>query len=138
MLQSAMDADVGPNVSSDAGNFFQSDRDLEIERAREQKKADSLAKNAPGNPIITSSKVLALTLTETQPDCAYVAESGHVARKIDLKVYAALRCYGSIRGVILTINCYRLVKASMCSKDIPVLSPQLPSYPIRTEERHSL
>ncbi|KAI8816790.1 WD40-repeat-containing domain protein [Fimicolochytrium jonesii] len=80
---------LGPHYSSDAENFFQSDRDLEIARAREQKKTQLSGKKAPGNPYQLTSKVLAFSIVENIPagaaEYAYIAESGHVARKIELK-----------------------------------------------------
>ncbi|KAJ3129118.1 hypothetical protein HK098_002359 [Nowakowskiella sp. JEL0407] len=71
-------------------SFFQSDHDLAIKKARDLKKR--LNKNA-GDPFVLPSKVLAFEIVAKpkvpeQPDetFAYVAESGHVARKVNLTV----------------------------------------------------
>ncbi|KAJ3012837.1 hypothetical protein HKX48_006068, partial [Thoreauomyces humboldtii] len=89
MLQDPMETPLpgAPNYSSDARNFFQSDRDLEIEKIRELKKLHSSSPDAPGNPISLQSKVLAFVILEHEDkdvNHAYIAESAHVARKIDL------------------------------------------------------
>ncbi|KAJ3060028.1 hypothetical protein HK102_009715, partial [Quaeritorhiza haematococci] len=54
--------DYGPNISSDSSNFFQSDRDLELSRQREEK-AKGVGANA-GNPIQLPSKVLGFTVVQ--------------------------------------------------------------------------
>ncbi|KAI9101092.1 WD40-repeat-containing domain protein [Phlyctochytrium arcticum] len=75
---------LAPNVSTDARNFFQSDRDLELERVKEAKREQSAAKDAPGKPIFITSKVLAFELLANGTQ-ALVAESGHIARIVDLE-----------------------------------------------------
>ncbi|KND01745.1 uncharacterized protein SPPG_03538 [Spizellomyces punctatus DAOM BR117] len=103
MLQTPMDPSVGPNISNDSGNFFQSDRDIELERTRQLKKAQSSGKNAAGQPIAMPSKVLSFALVKNGTTQAYVAESGHVARKIDLKTGTSLNVFKGHTGPVTSV-----------------------------------
>ncbi|KAJ3190236.1 hypothetical protein HDU85_000529 [Gaertneriomyces sp. JEL0708] len=103
MIQAAIDEDqIGPNISSDAQNFFQSDRDLEIEQNRQRKKAESAAKDAPGKPITLSSKVLSVSLSNDRKT-AYTAESGHVARKVDLATGRVITTFKGHAGPVTSV-----------------------------------
>ncbi|KAJ3099284.1 hypothetical protein HDU97_003302 [Phlyctochytrium planicorne] len=84
-----------PNTSSDANDFFQSDLDLKAQLKRDVKKAKL---GEAGAPIQLSSKVLAMLIPfgfsqneenadegdASQSLIAFVGESGHVARRLDL------------------------------------------------------
>ncbi|KAJ3207877.1 hypothetical protein HDU67_007179 [Dinochytrium kinnereticum] len=81
-----------PNTSNDANDFFQSDLDLQNQQRRLARKDRY---GAAGDPIVVSSKVLALLIPDASEDdgeageedgglVAYVGESGHVARRLDL------------------------------------------------------
>nr|KAJ3419661.1 hypothetical protein HK105_006692 [Polyrhizophydium stewartii] len=121
--------DFGPNVSSDADNFFQSDRDIELQRARKEKERRF---GARGRPLQLPSKVLALELVqppsvvvpdsaqlldqaaadganglqelqEIEVSWAYVGESGHVARKVDLETGAVLGVFRGHTGPVTSL-----------------------------------
>jgi hypothetical protein len=100
------DIDFTPHHSSDAKDFFQSDRDIAIQKARDDKRA-RLTASPLGSPIKVASKVLALvvqggsaTVSDNLADLSldssnsgltdrnfiYTAESGHVARRVSAKV----------------------------------------------------
>ena len=107
--------DLTPNYSSEAKDFFQSDKDLAIQAAREEKRRRLIqestvhSKSNPHSiPTITSvsSKVLALILVENtktnsqakddeSATFAYVGESGHIARRFNLSVNISsfVSCY---------------------------------------------
>ncbi|KAJ3041499.1 hypothetical protein HDV00_009295 [Rhizophlyctis rosea] len=113
---------VGPNVSNDADNFFQSDRDLELQQKRAAKQADTKAQQA-GEPIQLPSKILSFVLVEparligaleptvddedgegAQADYAYVAESGHVARKVNLKTKKVAKIFKGHTGPVTSVS----------------------------------
>jgi hypothetical protein len=71
--------DVGPNVSLNANNFFQTDRDIALLQTREAKRSKQIAQ-----PISIPSKVLDVHFGENL--YAYVGESGRVSRKYNLSV----------------------------------------------------
>ncbi|RUS22958.1 WD40-repeat-containing domain protein [Jimgerdemannia flammicorona] len=68
------------NISSDPDHFFQSDADVERQKARAAKYNYDI-----GDPIKIGTKVLALKIVDDGAN-AYIAEAGFVARKINLKV----------------------------------------------------
>ncbi|KAJ3131010.1 hypothetical protein HK101_004849, partial [Irineochytrium annulatum] len=72
----------GPNTSTSANDFFQSDRDLEASLARNAKQLQYAEKGAP---IRLPSKVLAILFPSSQlhGNTVFVGESGHVARRVD-------------------------------------------------------
>jgi hypothetical protein len=84
MLQEAAKTGYGPNISSDAKHFFQSDIDIANLQKKEAKK-QSLGD--AGDPPPIPSKVLCLALSNA-PDgpWVYVGESGFVVRKVHLEV----------------------------------------------------
>lgn len=79
--------------TKDVGNLFQSDRDLETAAKRANKKA---AAEKSGNPISCTSKILDLQIVDkdvfglgnrkSDLEEVYVAESGFIAKKINIKV----------------------------------------------------
>ncbi|TPX30486.1 hypothetical protein SmJEL517_g05948 [Synchytrium microbalum] len=102
------DIDLTPHVSTDAGNFFQSDRDIAKQEARDLKK--SIHANS-GLPISIPSKVLDLQFAGTGSDAdlsanklyAYVAESGHVARKYNLMTGKWSKAFKGHTGPVTTV-----------------------------------
>ncbi|KAJ3183492.1 hypothetical protein HDU87_006811 [Geranomyces variabilis] len=105
MLQEAMEAGtgLGPNYSTDPENFFQSDRDIELQRARNAKKAVSESTEARGSPVPLPSKVLTFELVPGAEDIAYIAESGHVARKLNLKTRKSLAVFRGHSGPVTSL-----------------------------------
>ncbi|KAI8904206.1 WD40-repeat-containing domain protein [Powellomyces hirtus] len=122
MLSQELDVDLAPNFSSDPGNFFQSDRDLELERTRNLKKQESTAKDAPGSPISLPSKVLAFTLVANtaneQHQYAYIAESAHVVRKVDLKSGKSMMVFRGHSGPVTSVA----VVYDQDGKDVAIFS----------------
>ncbi len=79
------DNQYAPNIGKEAHDFFQSDRDLELQEKR-QLKQESIGKTA-GDPKSIASKVLGFEFGGVlNEETVYVAESGHVARKLNIKV----------------------------------------------------
>ena len=84
MLQEAAKTGYGPNVSTDAQNFFQSDIDIANLQKKEAKRE---ALGEAGDPLTLPSKVLCLALSNAQDGpWVYVGESGFVARKMHREV----------------------------------------------------
>ncbi|KAJ3293125.1 hypothetical protein HK104_004713 [Borealophlyctis nickersoniae] len=129
---------LGANVSSDPDNFFQSDRDLELAKKRQEKQADKDAQKA-GKPIVLPSKILAFVVVEpphahssasleclgasgeegadNNPEArgetedsgegsdeyAYVADAGHVARKVNLKTGKVAKVFKGHAGPVTAV-----------------------------------
>ncbi|KAH6571590.1 hypothetical protein BASA50_003002 [Batrachochytrium salamandrivorans] len=120
---------VGPNLATDEEHFFQSDLSIEQQQARKIKQ--TLTQNK-GNPLQLPSKVLAFELVEPSIadgaiDCqavskdtffggtkttilpestrvlAYVGESGHVARKVDLQSGSTLKVFKGHTGPVTSL-----------------------------------
>lgn len=74
-------------LSTDAENFFQSDRDIELAKLRSEKRT-SIGKIA-GKPIEIPSKIMDfvfLSINDKICQKIVTAESGHIARILDLSV----------------------------------------------------
>ncbi len=73
-------------LSNDAENFFQSDRDLQLQQKRNDKK-ESVGASA-GDPKTMPSKIIDIEFVDAlgQSALAFLAESGFVARKVDMSV----------------------------------------------------
>ncbi|TPX39471.1 hypothetical protein SeLEV6574_g07184 [Synchytrium endobioticum] len=108
MIASEIHEDCGPNVSDDASNFFQSDRDLAKQNAKDSKR---IRHALTGSPISLPSKVLDVQFAsdpdQTGPSkghvYAYVAESGHVARKYNLVTGKWTKAYKGHTGPVTSI-----------------------------------
>ncbi|KAI9204209.1 WD40-repeat-containing domain protein [Polychytrium aggregatum] len=100
-----LNSEYGPNVSNDAENFFQSDRDIELARQRDEKK--SAIGSTAGNPVQLPSKILDFCFSSQSDGVsrieAFVAESGHVARKVDLKTGKVLKTFRGHSGPVTSI-----------------------------------
>ncbi|KAJ3333886.1 hypothetical protein HDU76_001802 [Blyttiomyces sp. JEL0837] len=115
---------VGPNIGTDSSDFFESDRDLAIRQARAQKMTKTDLQKA-GNPIKVTSKVLAFLLLsnpfgnessveegkdkekngdEAGSVYAFVGESGHVARKMNLTTGKSIRLYKGHTGPVTSLT----------------------------------
>ncbi|KAJ3098108.1 hypothetical protein HDU96_000148 [Phlyctochytrium bullatum] len=108
-----------PNTSTDARDFFQSDQDIRNHERLEKKR--KLYADA-GSPITVASKVLAFLIpvaaddlmlmldgakqgeSEKAPLVAYVGESGHVARRLDLATGKTLGLYRGHTGPVTCIT----------------------------------
>ncbi|KAJ3029985.1 UNVERIFIED_CONTAM: hypothetical protein HDU68_010448, partial [Siphonaria sp. JEL0065] len=91
---------------TDANDFFQSDRDLEIQRKRELKKAQLLSdasKTKHDALIRSTSKVLAFVISTNKLTKAYIGESGHVARRIDLETGSSEIIYRGHKGPVTCV-----------------------------------
>ncbi|KAJ1550936.1 hypothetical protein HK096_004129 [Nowakowskiella sp. JEL0078] len=100
--------------TDDTDNFFQSDRDLAIQQARQLKKTST--SNA-GTPFFLPSKILALEIinksiaNNTDRDdedsgsavYAYTAESGHVARKVNLTTRKVIKVFKGHTGPVTCV-----------------------------------
>jgi len=93
---------VGPNRSSDADDFFQSDRDLEVRRARQER-----TNFTRGRPVQLKGKVLALTLADNEPSkgsAVYAGTSGFVVTRIDLASKKVTASYsGGHKGPVTSV-----------------------------------
>ncbi|KAI8807058.1 WD40-repeat-containing domain protein [Cladochytrium replicatum] len=93
-----------PNVSDNAGDFFQSDADIAIVARREQKARES--KDA-GSPFVLPSKILDMAVvpprSPNDDHFAYVAESGHVARKLNLTKKTKLQSFMGHKGPVTSV-----------------------------------
>ncbi len=90
MLQSSTsESPLGPNVSSEANNFFQSDADIAFHNKKSLKKKQVEKK---GQPIMMSSKVLCMLLdpAKTEFKSAFVGESGFIIKRLNLNVITFL------------------------------------------------
>eukprot|EP00842_Homolaphlyctis_polyrhiza_P005909 jgi/Hompol1/6319/HPOL_001078-RA len=108
MLQS------GPSIAQDQENFFESDHSIELRNSRRAKDEKHGRKGAP---IKLSSKVLALELLHSrnysgQDDndgksekqlFAYVGESGHIARKVELPTGRSLVVFRGHSGPVTSL-----------------------------------
>ena len=91
MISGELSQDFGPNVSHKASDFFQSDQDIAKQEAKETKRNRHAT---TGQPIHIPSKVLDLQFGSDAHQAgsmndkfyAYVAVSGHVARRYNLTV----------------------------------------------------
>ncbi|KAJ3415211.1 cop9 signalosome complex subunit [Chytridiales sp. JEL 0842] len=122
------DIDFTPHTSSDSKDFFQSDRDIALQKAKEEKKA-KLTASPLGNPISVPSKILDLhvihprsnrldntlaSLSLASADAkdsdasssgfAFTAESGHVARRINLKTGKQTTVYKGHTGPVTCLT----------------------------------
>ncbi|EGF76691.1 hypothetical protein BATDEDRAFT_36210 [Batrachochytrium dendrobatidis JAM81] len=110
---------MGPNISTDEDHFFQSDLSLKQQLARKEKQIQFGSK---GFPLQLPSKVLAMELVQCLDQdtsnqdikegerewipkgvCAYVGESGHVARKINLQSGAMIRVFKGHSGPVTSL-----------------------------------
>ncbi|KAG0006448.1 hypothetical protein BGZ65_007915 [Modicella reniformis] len=119
--------DFSPNISSDAGNFFQSDADLARMNARR-----GMVNYDKGQAIKISSKVLdmCLGINKAAPPSVvadeqeksssiehtnkalagitmYLAESGHVARKLYLETGKTMKLFQGHAGPVTRVAVYR-------------------------------
>ena len=74
------------SVTTDKDHFFQTTTSLEQSSRRALK-----SKNKLGNPIVLSSKLLDIIPDPLHANNVYVAESGGVARRVDLSVSSPSR-----------------------------------------------
>ncbi|KAJ3390958.1 hypothetical protein HDU92_000210 [Lobulomyces angularis] len=97
--------DFSANIGTDEGDFFQSDRDLELSKLKADKKKNF---QESGNPIKLNSKILKFELvldliTYSSPTKAYTAESGFVSKKIDLITGKTLRIFRGHTGPVTSV-----------------------------------
>lgn len=75
-------------LSEDPDHFFQSDKDLILQQKREAKKT-SIGSTA-GDPKEQPSKVISIVFPVLDGSSVFTAESGFVARKVDISVLLSL------------------------------------------------
>ncbi|RUP42967.1 WD40-repeat-containing domain protein [Jimgerdemannia flammicorona] len=88
------------NISSDPDHFFQSDADVERQKARAAKYNYDI-----GDPIKIGTKVLALKIVDDGAN-AYIAEAGFVARKINLKTGKSIKVFKGHTGPVTSLALY--------------------------------
>lgn len=113
--------DFYPNISKESSDFFQTDKDLENEVRIQQKQQKF--KNA-GNPVKTPSKILYIepivdVFTGKHLDFVYVAESGFIARKIELSSGKSIEVFKGHTG---PVTCVRVIYSSNGSVEFIVTS----------------
>ncbi|KAI9347040.1 quinon protein alcohol dehydrogenase-like superfamily [Obelidium mucronatum] len=93
---------------TDASDFFQSDRDIELAQIRERKKTLALdeankLRLQHASLVRTTSKVLCLVLDKFRPNTAFVGESGHIARKLNLETGGSDVVYRGHKGPVTCV-----------------------------------
>lgn len=100
MIQAQVNQECGPNVSSKAENFFQSDRDLILKKQKDSKR---MKYGSNGNPITVSAKILYFNIIR---DTAYLGLSSHEALKLDLDTKKPMICFKGHKGPITCLVIY--------------------------------
>src|SRR5690606_38420011 len=82
---------IGPNIAADDGCFFRTEADI----AKAQQRAIKRARLAnAGRPLQCTSKILDMVAAH-RPGCVWIAESGFLARLVDVR---ARRVLCTLRG----------------------------------------
>ncbi|KAG0174696.1 hypothetical protein DFQ28_007577 [Apophysomyces sp. BC1034] len=85
------------NVASEAGNFFQTDAEIQKQKEKEAKYNYTI-----GDCIKLSSKGLALTIVE-EGKYAYVAESGFLAKRVNLETHKTVKLFKGHHGPVTSL-----------------------------------
>lgn len=100
MISDMMSADIGPNIGTEAEQFFQSDRDIEIMKRREAK---AIVHGKAGEPLKMASKLLDMALVYGASNEAYIAESAFLAKKVSLETGKASKVFRGHTGPVTSL-----------------------------------
>ncbi|THX32732.1 WD40 repeat-like protein [Aureobasidium pullulans] len=89
-------------LQSDADNYFQTSNSV-AEQKRRQAKAD----NKNGNPVVLTSKILAIHADDQDPDAVYIAEAAGTARRVVLETGDKSTVYTGAAAPLTSITTLR-------------------------------